>query len=537
MSKTYLVALREYVESLKTKAFWIGILAMPVILVLAVTVPSLLEKKRSLRRYVVIDHSEWLAQAIEEDATGPDWAKALVAARKRVLDGRGDELPAGLREIATRLKGISEQDVAALADQMSRVDELEAQMSQLPANLRSQLPEDVGQKVYMAWHKILRDWWKSLDAETAKELSPNLDKALYEEVKLEAGLGDKREARASEMLAAKEIFAYFVISRDPLTDADPVRYVSNNSTDGRLRNWFLRFANEEVKQRRFVEEGVDRAVVQRIMRPLPVSEKKLDDSGKEVTVKGEDKIRDWAPVAFVYILWMAIFVVAQQLLTNTVEEKSNRIIEVLLSSVSPYQLMVGKILGIAATGLTMIQAWVLFFFLVVKFVPDLLGISLSFDASFLFTDPVYLPSFVVYFLLGYLFYAAIFVGIGSVANSLKEAQNLMMPMFVLLMVPMLAMFPIAREPNGALAKMLTYIPPFTPFVMMNRAAGNLTFMEYALTTVLIVVSIVVAFWAAAKVFRIGVLMTGKPPKFLEILQWLRAPVGAVAERGERDGSS
>ncbi|HLQ36586.1 MAG TPA: ABC transporter permease, partial [Planctomycetota bacterium] len=116
----------------------------------------------------------------------------------------------------------------------------------------------------------------------------------------------------------------------------------------------------------------------------------------------------------------------------------------------------------------------------------------------------------------------VLVAIGSVCNSLKEAQNLLQPVFLLLMIPLFAMVPIVQEPNGTMARVFTYIPIYTPFAMMNRASGPPAAWEYAVTTVLILVSVFVAFKAAGKIFRVGVLMTGKPPKLKEILGWLRA---------------
>jgi ABC-type Na+ efflux pump permease subunit len=160
----------------------------------------------------------------------------------------------------------------------------------------------------------------------------------------------------------------------------------------------------------------------------------------------------------------------------------------------------------------------------------MLGAPASLDLSIVTRDPVYLASFVAYFLLGYLLFAAILVGIGAVCNTLKEAQNLMGPITILLIVPLMAMIPIGQDPNGTLAKVMSFIPPFTPFVMMNRAAGPPELWEYAATTALLVVSIFLALWAAAKVFRVGVLLTGKPPRIREIIRWIRAPVGTVAVR-------
>ena len=132
-----------------------------------------------------------------------------------------------------------------------------------------------------------------------------------------------------------------------------------------------------------------------------------------------------------------------------------------------------------------------------------------------------IAGFVTLFLLGYLFYASFLVGIGSVCNSIKEAQNLVTPVVLVMLVPLLSMVPIAQDPNGTLARFLSYVPPFTPFVMMNRAAGPPSTWEYVVTTLIMIAAIALTMWAAAKVFRTGILMTGKPPRLMEILRWIR----------------
>src|SRR5262249_4406405 len=155
---------------------------------------------------------------------------------------------------------------------------------------------------------------------------------------------------------------------------------------------------------------------------------------------------------------------------NTVEEKSNRIIEVLLSSVSPGQLMSGKIWGIGLTGLTITASWVVFAVVGLLVAPLFIKKLDEFHLMDVVGDPLYLISFLGYFLTGYLLFAAILVAIGSVCNSLKEAQNLLQPVFLLLMIPLLAMMPVVQEPNGLMARVFTYIPLYTPFAMMNRAS-------------------------------------------------------------------
>ena len=117
-------------------------------------------------------------------------------------------------------------------------------------------------------------------------------------------------------------------------------------------------------------------------------------------------------------------------------------------------------------------------------------------------------------------------------NSIKETQNLMTPIILPMMIPLLSMFSIVKDPNGILARILSFIPPFTPFVMMNRAAGPPAAWEYLATTILLLATIVVTLRGTAKVFRIGVLMTGKPPRLLEILRWFALREGATPARKE-----
>ncbi len=299
------------------------------------------------------------------------------------------------------------------------------------------------------------------------------------------------------------------------------KYVSNNLTDEGLRRWFSSQATNIVRQLRIEKYGIPGEVADLIQGRIRFEELKVSEEGEEEEVAKVDTARQWAPVVFVYLLWISVFTISQMLLTNTIEEKSSRIIEVLLSSVSPFELMAGKILGIAATGLTILLSWIVFFLLEIKLAPLVIDNFPEIDLLSIANDPLYLGSFISYFLLGYLFYASFLVGIGSVCNSIKEAQNLMTPVVLVMLVPLLSMVPIAQDPNGTLARFLSYVPPFTPFVMMNRAAGPPSTWEYVVTTLIMIAAIVLMMWAAAKVFRIGILMTGKPPRLIEILRWIR----------------
>jgi ABC-2 type transport system permease protein len=210
------------------------------------------------------------------------------------------------------------------------------------------------------------------------------------------------------------------------------------------------------------------------------------------------------------------------LLNNTIEEKSNRIIEVLLSSVTSHELMMGKLLGIAAVGLTMTGAWILSLMVILNWFRSPETQVVDQVLTVLNTSNL-LPLFAVYFLFGYLFYAGIFLAIGSICNTIKEAQNFMGPMMMVMMVPLLAMFFIPKDPNGTLATALSWIPLYTPFVMMNRAAADPPLFDRIGTVILMIASAGAMLWLSAKIFRIGILRTGQPPRLVELFRWIKNP--------------
>ncbi len=518
MSRIFLVAQREYVQNLRTKGFWFGILFFPVLLTAFIVVPQLLERTKSARRYAVIDQSGWLLDAVNQRIAVSDFQLALDAAANRATSPESTEpLPGPLRTAAPDLAELASSDRLGLAIALLRSGD--------GANLSPQ-----ARTMYDAHGAALRSWWSGVSQETLRALDVSFSFTRY--VQIPAPSGPDAAEALNRRVADDELFAYFVLAADPVTGTGMSRYVSKNLTDEDLRQWFGSLATNEVRERRLEREAIDPSIARWIQTPVRFDVRKVSAAGAEESIGERDMLRQWAPVVFVYLLWISVWSVSQMLMMNTVEEKSSRVIEVLLSSVSPVQLLAGKIAGIAATGLTMVLSWLLAFYLATKYLPGVLGASPDLPLSTIASDPLLLGSFLAYFLLGYLFYAAILVGLGSVCNTVSDAQNMMPAFMLVLIVPLLAMVPIGRDPNGALARVLSYIPPFTPFVMMNRAAGPPTMFEYAVTTALLVVSIMGALWAGAKVFRIGVLLTGKPPKLKEILRWIRAPVGMVPVRKE-----
>jgi ABC-2 type transport system permease protein len=307
---------------------------------------------------------------------------------------------------------------------------------------------------------------------------------------------------------------------DPDTPAPAIQYWSGNLTDKSLRGQIENAVNQEIKKREFLSRGLDPAVYQEIDRVrvniTDLNPKK--EIGQE-RVGAAETLAQWAPVGFVYLLWVAIFSISQMLLSNTIEEKSNRIIEVLLSSITPAEFVMGKLAGIAAVGLTMVSAWVISLFIIVGWRTG--HSEIGAQLLTLLRNSHLVPAFVIYFFFGYLLYAGVILAIGSVCNTIKEAQNYMGVVTLLMMVPLLTMMFIPKDPNGPVATALSWIPIYTPFIMMNRAAADPPLFDLIGTMVLLIASTFIVLWGAVKIFRTGILRTGQPPKFMEMLNWLR----------------
>ena len=253
----------------------------------------------------------------------------------------------------------------------------------------------------------------------------------------------------------------------------------------------------------------------------------IDLESLQVSAKGPTRKRGFSEAyigtfAFVFILFMSMLLYGIAVMRGILEEKSNRIMEVLLGSLSPDQLMAGKILGIGLVGLTQLGVYAgtaIFIQLYVTGSRAEGGLALVLDAL----SPVKMIYFVVFFLLGYFMYTALFAAVGAVCNSEQEAQNLQAPLQWTLMIPMMATIYFVQNPDSKIAVVVSLIPLFTPMVMFMRIS-LLTppFWQIALSILLSVGAIYLLFRGVAKVFRIGILMYGKRPTIPEILRWARS---------------
>jgi ABC-2 type transport system permease protein len=218
------------------------------------------------------------------------------------------------------------------------------------------------------------------------------------------------------------------------------------------------------------------------------------------------------PMAFMMLLFMSVMTSGQYLLTSTVEEKSNRVVEVLLSAVSARELMTGKILGQMAVGL-----------LVLSLYAALGLIALVSFATLGLIDPTLIVFLLIFYVLAFFTFASLMAAVGAAVNEMREAQSLMMPIMMVLMVPLMLWLPLSREPNSMLAVVLSFVPPLSSFVMLLRMASQSPppMWEAWLSIAVGVGGAYGAVWFAAKVFRVGLLMYGKPPTLRTLVRWAR----------------
>ncbi len=292
------------------------------------------------------------------------------------------------------------------------------------------------------------------------------------------------------------------------TDSVSVEYRSKSIGNYKDNQRFSEAFNNARIERKLKAEGINANIMDFISKSVVIKPVRLEESGKE----SEANFLTTFFTAFIFImlLFMLIILSGQMLVRSLVEEKSNRLIEIIISSCTTDELLTGKILGLGALGLFQIMIWVLI-------AVALLGAAIIPFTAF---DNI-LPMF-VYFLLGYVFYTAIFVGIGSIVTTEQEAQQITTYLSMLLILPIVLIMPVMENPHSILIKVLSYIPLTLPTAMLLRL--NLTPVPpliIFLTIFIMLISIYIAIKIASKIFRIGILSYGKRPLLKELGEWIR----------------
>jgi ABC-2 type transport system permease protein len=315
----------------------------------------------------------------------------------------------------------------------------------------------------------------------------------------------KAEVREDKWSAA------LVVAKDAIDGAEPSHYYAKTRT---VNDMELYARVQDLQQRaiesiRFRGYNLAPELVEQLRRKSPLLQV---DVVAEKAEPGVQVLRLTTPFFFLFLMFMGLMSTSQGLLTSVIEEKNSRVMEVLLSAITPFQLMAGKILGLAVLSLSIVFLWGAVAY--VTAASQGLGDLLKSNSTYFF---------VFFFLLGFLLYASVFAAIGSACNTIKEAQSLMTPVMIVLIFPMLCWFYIAQYPDSPFAVVLSLIPFTSPMIMILRLAArpDIPVAQVILSLVLLAAAVPGVMWAAAKVFRTGVLLYGKPPSFRELLRWIR----------------
>ena len=336
--------------------------------------------------------------------------------------------------------------------------------------------------------------------------------------------------RASEVLdsltrtvQAKTLDGFLIVGPSAV-ESGIVEYRGRNVSSLRDMALLEGVLRQVVVVERLTRRGIDPAVVQE-------AQERIDFRTSRITKRGATAETGEATFFLAYfvgfVLYMAIFLYSVNVMRSVIDEKQTRIIEVLVSSLKPFQLMFGKVIGVGGVGLFQFSIWGATAALLFRYRQAVFSaIGVSSEQAAAVQMPVVGGALVVlillYFLFGYVLYSALFAVVGASVNTESEAQQAQMPVTMLL-VAAIIMFPVVlNEPSGKLAMVMGLIPFFSPIIMPIRyAASEVPLGEVVLSLAVLALSTLAIVWLASRIYRVGILMYGKRPSVREMLRWAK----------------
>lgn len=475
MRKILTIAHREYLAMVGTKAFLIGLAMMPILMLGGLWVPKLLKgiERPSERRIAVIDGTGKLFAPLSLLAEQRNSLLAMAGA-----GAAGDQGDAGQgKHVAGAAK--EDEEERKTRESLGFEDSNRYRLEQIPA--------------------------ESFDDARRLELSEQIRKReLYAFVELPR---DLLEVRPLDL-------AQLVSSPDALKLPEIV-YCSEDSALSDARRWLDATLNQLVRAQRLAANGVSPEALLELERRAQVRSQGLyvrNEAGEIVSEEKPDELLSvFLPMAIMMLMFMIIMMSAQPMLESVLEERTMRISEVLLGSANARQLMTGKLLGNVAGSLTVFALYA--------------GGTLAMTIWRGYGDKIpygILPWFVVYQTLAVLMFSSLFLAIGASVSQLREAQSLLLPIWMVILLPMMVWFNVVREPNSTLATSLSFFPPSTPMMMTLRLATGATVptWQILLSFAVLLAGTACGVIAASRIYRVGILWQGNTPRLGQMLSWI-----------------
>ena len=353
------------------------------------------------------------------------------------------------------------------------------------------------------------------------------------------------EARIISKTKSDYGLIYIPELKSPKAIADSILFISEDSPSFTIINGIESQLERVLTNKNFKIEGLDINEINDSKVYVNLFQETFEG---EKTTKIDGVIKLGFGMFLGMLLYIFIFAYGSMLMMSVIEEKTNRIVEIVISSVKPFQLMTGKIIGTSLAGLTQFVVWGFLFFAFSTIISSLFGITSmpgnATDAQLILSASeesgissgslemisafVNLPltniliAFVLYFLGGYLLYSSIFAAIGAAVDNQTDAQQFLMPITIVLIVALyVGILTVPEDPNGIVAQIFSFIPLTSPIVMMMRIPHGVPIFEQIISILILFLSVILIIWIAAKIYRIGILMYGKKPSYKELIKWLK----------------
>jgi len=355
-------------------------------------------------------------------------------------------------------------------------------------------------------------------------------------------LTDKNLQELKEEVLEEKIDGFILIPKEFLSSGEIQVFTRGGGGLGYI-NLIENNSEDILIKKKLNQIGANQDLINLIDKGVKVQTKKVTEEGAK-----DDYSEIFAILGYImgFVIYGLMFTYGAFVMRGVIEEKANRIVEVLASSVKPFEIMFGKVVGIGAVGLTQVLFWLILIILlftisgsiVSNFVSpndivnsagmvqsnpmntnnNFLNLLTNFSIS-----PWIIVAFIFYFLAGYFIYSTLFAAVGSAVDQEQDAAQLQLPVTLPIIIPILFITNVMSDPNGTLSTILSLIPFFSPILMIARiAAAEVPLWQIGLSIVLLVITFFVCLWIAAKIYRIGILMYGKKPTFKDLIKWFRS---------------
>jgi ABC-2 type transport system permease protein len=356
---------------------------------------------------------------------------------------------------------------------------------------------------------------------------------------------DASPDEAKKLVQDGNRYGFLHIPKFDIKEPTGISFYGEENPSMSLISYLENNLRKKIEEQRLFESGIDPKIINDVRTKVAIKSITLDEQGTETV---SDATVNYA-IGFVagILIYMFIFIYGNQIMQGVIEEKSSRIVEILVSSLKPFQLMLGKIIGIAGVGLTQLLIWIVLVGTLTTIVTGFLGMQMPQQQAMELANPELAQgiaqntemgdillvisginyvqialSFVFYFLGGYLLYGALFAAIGSAVDAPSDAQQFMLPVTIPLIVAYMGLFVfVLNDPNSTTSFWLSVVPLTSPIAMMGRVSYGVPFWELALSMGLLIVGFLFTTWVAGKIYRIGILMHGTKPSYKTLWKWIK----------------